>query len=592
MDGRKVSVQVGTKSVNYLKEHFPSVQRVEVEKNQEMFSLVQIGRAEAAVTGKPAAKLFAQSTPDLTVLTEQVTTEEYGIAVPKNKPELTRDLNAALAKLKADGSYQAIVNKWFEAPRNEPAFDFSAVFADFDALLRGALVSIEVTAGALLVGCVVGLLVGVGRLNPQRRVIYNLCSVYLLLFRGTPLLVQLFIWFFGLPRFGITLPAFVCGVVGLGMYSGAYVSEIVRGAIQSVDRGQTEAARSLGMSSGQAMRIIILPQAVVRMIPPLGNEFIALIKNSALVSLLTIHDLMHEGQKIISVSYLALETHLVVALVYLVLTTVAMVILRKIEQHLRAGDGAMNTATMNEMIRIRGLQKSYGDHAVLRGIDFDVLPSQVVVVIGPSGSGKSTPLRCCNGLEVAQGGTVRICGQTLQDNGKMLPEAQLNQLRMQVGMVFQGFNLFPHLSVLDNVTVGPRKLRGMGRDEAHALAEDLLTKVGLSQKMNAMPASLSGGQKQRVAIARALAMQPKVMLFDEPTSALDPELVGEVLQVMKLLAREGMTMMVVTHEMGFARDVADVVAVMDGGVILESGSPDVIFTQPREARTRVSCRPC
>ena len=186
MDGRKVSVQVGTKSVNYLKEHFPSVQRVEVEKNQEMFSLVQIGRAEAAVTGKPAAKLFAQSTPDLTVLTEQVTTEEYGIAVPKNKPELTRDLNAALAKLKADGSYQAIVNKWFEAPRNEPAFGFSAVFADFDALLRGALVSIEVTAGALLVGCVVGLLVGVGRLNPQRRVIYNLCSVYLLLFRGTP----------------------------------------------------------------------------------------------------------------------------------------------------------------------------------------------------------------------------------------------------------------------------------------------------------------------------------------------------------------------------------------------------------------------
>ena len=293
------------------------------------------------------------------------------------------------------------------------------------------------------------------------------------------------------------------------MYSGAYVSEIVRGAIQSVDRGQTEAARSLGMSSGQAMRIIILPQAVVRMIPPLGNEFIALIKNSALVSLLTIHDLMHEGQKIISVSYLALETYLVVALVYLVLTTVAMVILRKIEQHLRAGDGAMNTATMNEMIRIRGLQKSYGDHAVLRGIDFDVLPSQVVVVIGPSGSGKSTLLRCCNGLEVAQGGTVRICGQTLQDNGKMLPEAQLNQLRMQVGMVFQGFNLFPHLSVLDNVTVGPRKLRGMGRDEAHALAEDLLTKVGLSQKMNAMPASLSGGQKQRVAIARALAMQPR-----------------------------------------------------------------------------------
>jgi len=215
--------------------------------------------------------------------------------------------------------------------------DFSPVFADFDALLRGAAVTVELTACALLLGCLIGLLVGIGRLHPERRVVYNLCSLYLLMFRGTPLLVQLFIWFFGLPEFGILLPAFACGVLGLGMYSGAYVSEIVRGAIQSVDRGQTEAARSLGMSSGQAMRIIILPQAVVRMIPSLGNEFIALIKNSALVSLLTIHDLMHEGQKIISVSYRSLETYLVIALIYLVLTTVTTTILRRIEQRLRAG---------------------------------------------------------------------------------------------------------------------------------------------------------------------------------------------------------------------------------------------------------------
>ncbi|KGD98354.1 ABC transporter permease [Achromobacter sp. RTa] len=215
--------------------------------------------------------------------------------------------------------------------------DFSPVFADFGALMDGAAVTVEVTAGALLLACFIGLLVGVGRLDPRRYVIYNLCSLYLLLFRGTPLLVQLFIWFFGLPHFGVTLPAFACGVLGLGMYSGAYVSEIVRGAIQSVDRGQTEAARSLGMSSGQAMRIIVLPQAIVRMIPPLGNEFIALIKNSALVSLLTIHDLMHEGQKIISVSYRSLETYLVVALIYLVLTTVTMLVLRKVEHRLRAG---------------------------------------------------------------------------------------------------------------------------------------------------------------------------------------------------------------------------------------------------------------
>lgn len=215
--------------------------------------------------------------------------------------------------------------------------DFSPVFADFNALLRGAVVTVEITVCALLLGCAIGLLVGIGQLNSQRRVVYGICSTYLLFFRGTPLLIQLFIWFFGLPQFGILLPAFVCGVLGLGTYSGAYISEIVRGAIQSVERGQAEAARSLGMSNGQAMRAIILPQAIARMIPPLGNEFIALIKNSALVSLLTIHDLMHEGQKIISVSYRSLETYLVIALIYLVLTTATAIILRKIEHRSRAG---------------------------------------------------------------------------------------------------------------------------------------------------------------------------------------------------------------------------------------------------------------
>jgi len=215
--------------------------------------------------------------------------------------------------------------------------DFSPVFADWKMLAEGAAVTVEVTAAALVLGCLVGLLIGIGRLNPERRLVYGLCSGYLLFFRGTPLLVQLFIWFFGLPQFGLMLPAMACGVLGLGLYSGAYVSEIVRGAIQSIDRGQTEAARSLGMSAFQAMHKIIIPQAVVRMIPPLGNEFIALIKNSALVSLLTIHDLMHEGQKIISVSYRSLEVYLVVALIYLAITSATAGVLRIIEKRLRAG---------------------------------------------------------------------------------------------------------------------------------------------------------------------------------------------------------------------------------------------------------------
>lgn len=215
--------------------------------------------------------------------------------------------------------------------------DFSPVLADWGMLLSGAVVTVEVTAASLLLGCLIGLMVGIGRLNPDRRLVYGFCSGYLLFFRGTPLLVQLFIWFFGLPQIGLMLPAWACGILGLGLYSGAYVSEIVRGAIESVDRGQNEAARSLGMSSRQAMRKIIIPQAFVRMIPPLGNEFIALIKNSALVSLLTIHDLMHEGQKIISVSYRSLEVYLVIALIYLVLTSAIAGLLRLIEKRLKSG---------------------------------------------------------------------------------------------------------------------------------------------------------------------------------------------------------------------------------------------------------------
>jgi polar amino acid transport system permease protein len=219
-------------------------------------------------------------------------------------------------------------------------FDFTPVWGGWRELAHGTLITIGVTAGAIVLGCLIGLLVGLGRLDPRRRVLYALASAYVSVIRGTPLLVQLFIWFFGLPHFGINLPAFFCGIVGMGMYSGAYVSEIVRGAIQSIDRGQMEAARSLGMSYRVAMRQIVVPQAVVRMIPPLGNEFIALIKNSSLVSLLTITDVMHEGQKIISTSYRSIEVYLAIALVYFVLTNLTGYALRVLERRLRV-DGLM-----------------------------------------------------------------------------------------------------------------------------------------------------------------------------------------------------------------------------------------------------------
>ena len=233
------------------------------------------------------------------------------------------------------------------------------------------------------------------------------------------------------------------------------------------------------------------------------------------------------------------------------------------------------------MIEIRDLHKRYGAHELLKGVSLNVEAGQVVCLIGPSGSGKSTVLRCINGLETYEGGEIRAFGQPVD-----VRSASIRQLRCRMGMVFQRFNLFAHRSVLDNVMEGPVHVQGQARGPARALALDLLDKVGLVDKAQAYPAQLSGGQQQRVAIARALAMKPEAMLFDEPTSALDPELVGDVLEVMRALAREGMTMIVVTHEMGFAREVADRVCFLHSGTIVEEGSSDQVLGAPRHARTQ------
>jgi ABC-type polar amino acid transport system ATPase subunit len=233
------------------------------------------------------------------------------------------------------------------------------------------------------------------------------------------------------------------------------------------------------------------------------------------------------------------------------------------------------------MIEVENLHKSFGDLEVLTGINEQVDQGEVVVVIGPSGSGKSTFLRCINRLEEPTAGQIWIDGQEVSS-----PDADINKIRQETGMVFQHFNLFPHRNVLENIILAPTKVRGIEREEAEKIAYDLLAKVGLKSKDEAYPKELSGGQKQRIAIARALAMQPKVMLFDEPTSSLDPEMVGEVLAVMRDLAEEGMTMVVVTHEMGFAREVGDRVLFMDQGEIVEEAAPDKLFGDPDEQRTQ------
>ncbi|RYM06640.1 amino acid ABC transporter ATP-binding protein [Sporolactobacillus sp. THM7-7] len=233
------------------------------------------------------------------------------------------------------------------------------------------------------------------------------------------------------------------------------------------------------------------------------------------------------------------------------------------------------------MIKVEHLKKSFGEDEILKDINIEIRQNEVVVVIGPSGAGKSTFLRCINLLESITSGHIYVDGVDVTDK-----KTNMNKIREEVGMVFQQFNLFPHMTVLDNIMLAPMKVKRVPQEQAREKAMELLGKVGLEEKAGAYPNSLSGGQKQRIAIARALAMEPKMMLFDEPTSALDPEMVGEVLDVMKQLAKEGMTMVVVTHEMGFAREVGDRVIFMDGGYIVEENEPGALFGSPREERTK------
>jgi polar amino acid transport system ATP-binding protein len=246
---------------------------------------------------------------------------------------------------------------------------------------------------------------------------------------------------------------------------------------------------------------------------------------------------------------------------------------------------------MTAMVRAEGVHKRFGRLEVLKGITLEVQPGEVMCLLGPSGSGKSTFLRCINHLEKINSGRLSVDGELVgyrESAGKLheLHEREVARKRAEIGMVFQHFNLFPHMTALENVTLAPMLVGKVGRAEAEQRGRDLITRVGLADKVNTYPVALSGGQQQRVAIARALAMQPKLMLFDEPTSALDPELVGDVLDVMRQLARDGMTMIVVTHEMGFAREVADTAVFMDAGVVVESGDPKQVLVNPREERTK------
>jgi polar amino acid transport system permease protein len=430
------------------------------------------------------------------------------------------------------------------------------------------------------------------------------------------------------------LTPFAAAVIGLTLNQAAFCSEIIRGGILSVDQGQLEAASALGLPKSRQATRIVLPQAMRAILPTGFNEIIGLAKGTSMVYILALPELFYTIQIIYRRNLEVIPLLMVATVWYLVILSVLSFIQHHIERHyskgaLRNPPPSLITVVLNRFARprsveaqaaaprsvsdlqplqtplaslaalaapggavsIEGVSKSFGTLKVLDDISLHVLAGSVTVILGQSGSGKSTLLRAINHLERVDDGFITIDGELIGyrregDTLYELKERQILRRRVDVGMVFQNFNLFPHLTTLENIIEAPISVRGRTHDEAIAEAHDLLARVGLSDKANVYPRQLSGGQQQRVAIARALAMKPKVLLFDEPTSALDPELVGEVLAVIKELARSGTTLVIVTHEVGFAREVADQVVFMEQGRILETGTPEQVFNAPRHHRTR------
>ncbi|WP_439767775.1 amino acid ABC transporter permease/ATP-binding protein [Falsigemmobacter intermedius] len=424
---------------------------------------------------------------------------------------------------------------------------------------------------------------------------------------------------------------FLAAVLGLTLNLGAFSAEVIRGGILSVDQGQHEAAAALGLPKGHQARRIVLPQAMRSIVPTAFNEIIGLAKGTSVVYVLALPELFYTIQIIYRRNLEVIPLLMVATVWYLIILSVLSVIQYHIERHYARG--ALRTLPPNAFrvvfaklglvalhpaekpvarteevqsvpvssrgfeglprggaVEIRGVAKSFGTLKVLSDIDLSFAPGSVTAIIGPSGSGKSTLLRTINHLERVDEGTIAIDGELIGyrregDTLYELEEREILKRRTDVGMVFQNFNLFPHLTVLQNITEAPIRVRGLGKAEAEALARDLLARVGLAEKADAYPRQLSGGQQQRVAIARTLALKPKVLLFDEPTSALDPELVGEVLNVIRELAASGITLIIVTHEIGFARDVADRIIFMEQGRVVESGPPAQILNAPRHQRT-------
>ncbi|RTD98012.1 amino acid ABC transporter permease/ATP-binding protein [Variovorax atrisoli] len=521
------------------------------------------------------------------------------------------------------------------------------VFAQWffaEPVLQGLGRTLLLTALGALLGFFFGTALALARVS-RSPLLARLAWVFTWLFRSVPVIVLLLIinnlgylyetvtlgipgtdvTFFSYPTTQLISP-FVAALLGLTLNQAAFASEIVRGGILSVEQGQLEAAAALGLSRGRQSFRIVLPQAMRTILPTAFNDIIGLAKGTSNLYILALPELFYTIQIIYRRNLEVIPLLMVATVWYLIILTVLSVVQHYVERHFSRGalrnppssrlgrvasrlwrskpapvaeSAAVVPAqvprwtdplTQGGEVRIHGVSKSFGALKVLDDVTLTVGRGSVTVILGQSGSGKSTLLRAINHLERVDDGFISIDGELIgyrrdADTLYELRERDVLKRRVDVGMVFQNFNLFPHLTVLENIVEAPISVRGLSRPEAEALASELLVRVGLGDKTHAYPRQLSGGQQQRVAIARALALKPKVLLFDEPTSALDPELVGEVLAVIKELARSGTTLLIVTHEIGFAREVADNIVFMERGRILETGSPDKVFNAPEHPRT-------
>ncbi|WFS25589.1 amino acid ABC transporter permease/ATP-binding protein [Rhizobium rhododendri] len=516
-------------------------------------------------------------------------------------------------------------------------------------LMTGIVYTLLITVFGLAGGLVMGLLLAGMQLS-RFRALSLLSRTYAIIFRGTPLILQMIFCYNVLPMIGIKLTAIEAASLALALNEAPFIAEIIRANVIGVDRGQVSAAQALGMTPGAIMWRVIAPQAMRSMVPALGNEAVSALKNSSLASVVSVQELTLRSTQLASATFDFFSIFCASGLMYLILTGAIAIIqivvemlldldrpkpkeqiarffralspgraviattatpaavgtdilaaerdplppaspkvtaaARGIDRQARAARLAGNQVAVD----VRGLHKAYGPNVVLDGINLTVKAGEVVALLGPSGSGKSTLLRCINRLEGWEEGSIEVGGRSLalNESGRTLSPRAIAQMRASVGvgMVFQQFNLFAHLTARENVADPLQWVQRLSRLDANRRAEALLQRVGLSHRADALPRHLSGGQQQRVAIARAVAPGPTVLLLDEPTSALDPELVNEVLEVIRRLAVEdGLAMIISTHQLRFAAEVADRVVFLSGGSIVEEGPAEEILNRPRHPLT-------